>query len=145
MQSTMQHINCTSTLYCWDKVSRYNWWTIFKPCFMSVNLKSGRYFLSLVLLAVFLNWPSDLLVSNCKEWVINQLGIMFTEQRALNQCRTLLPSPTWWPIPGGNCIPCSWCKSLVGKLTFRITPQFLLSPRGYLNRLGLHPPTHTYS
>lgn len=28
-----------------------------------VNLKSGRYFLSLALLAVFLYWPSDLDVS----------------------------------------------------------------------------------
>ena len=33
------------------------------PCFISVNSKSGRYLLSLALLAVFLYWPSDLLVS----------------------------------------------------------------------------------
>ena len=33
------------------------------PCFIGVNLKSGRYFRSLALLAVFLNWPSDLEVS----------------------------------------------------------------------------------
>ena len=30
---------------------------------MLVNWNSGRYFLSLALLAVFLYWPSDLLVS----------------------------------------------------------------------------------
>lgn len=33
------------------------------PCLNGVNLKSGRYFRSLALLAVFLNWPSDLVVS----------------------------------------------------------------------------------
>ena len=36
-----------------------------QPCFIGVNLKSGRYFLSLLLLAVFLNCPSDLEVSYC--------------------------------------------------------------------------------
>ena len=33
------------------------------PILGSVNLKSGRYFLNFALLAVFLNWPSDLVVS----------------------------------------------------------------------------------
>lgn len=36
---------------------------IFLPILGSVNLKSGKYFRSFALLAVFLNWPSDLLVS----------------------------------------------------------------------------------
>ena len=36
-----------------------------QPCFIGVNLKSGKYFLSLLLLAVFLNCPSDLEVSYC--------------------------------------------------------------------------------
>ena len=39
--------------------------TCYQPCFVGVNLKSGKYFLSLLLLAVFLNCPSDFDVSYC--------------------------------------------------------------------------------
>ena len=36
---------------------------VYLPCLNGVNLKSGRYFISFALLAVFLYWPSALLVS----------------------------------------------------------------------------------
>jgi hypothetical protein len=35
------------------------------PCSKGVNWKSGRYFISFSFDAVFLNWPSALLLSNC--------------------------------------------------------------------------------
>ena len=61
------------------------------PCFMGVNLKSGRYFLNLALLAVFLNWPSDLLVS----WTTSPLKSMASTTRsAASLMETSSSSPT---------------------------------------------------
>jgi len=68
---------------------------------------------------------------------------MFTEQRAPNQCRTLLPSPIWWPIPGGNCTPCSWCKSLVGKLTFQ-NHASVLTPTSWILEQAWIASTNSY-
>ena len=48
------------------------------PCLISVNLKSGLYFLNFALLAVFLNCPSDLVVSywhTCQG--LNQFDIIY--------------------------------------------------------------------
>lgn len=84
------------------------------PILGSVNLKSGRYFLSFALLAVFLNWPSDLLVSYWKcvkdSWYTNHT--MWNKPAAFN--KTLHPLY----VPG-----VSLCTVKLSGLTYQNTVQ----------------------
>ena len=75
------------------------------PCFIGVNLKSGRYFRSLALLAVFLNCPSALDVSYltksqgngsaCVQWRM----LAVTKQAGFSTCIICI---IWAQLVNGN-------------------------------------------
>ena len=74
------------------------------PCSIGVNWKSGRYFRSLALLAVFLNWPSDFVVSYCPSE--GNIGAIIMKDYCM-KTRYILQLEIFW-LPGRQAEIVKW-------------------------------------